>query len=144
MTTDAFGGTMERDRTIEDDRKSVLARATSILAAFNEEHPVLKLRGLSMRTGLPRSTVHRTAEQLVELRWLERGPDGYRPGLLLFELGGLVPRVSRLRQRALPFMEDLYEATHELVQLGVLDGHEVVYLEKIGGHLSSHVHSRPG
>lgn len=126
------------------ERRSVLARATHILGAFDDQHPVLKLGGLSARTGLPRSTVHRTAEQLVELRWLERSSDGYRPGLLLFELGGLVPRVSRIRQRALPFMEDLYESTHELVQLGVLDGTEVVYLDKIGGHASSEVSSRLG
>ena len=126
------------------ERRSVLTRATQILAAFDDQHPTLKLRGLSARTGLPRSSVHRTAEQLVELRWLERSADGYRPGLLLFELGGLVPRVSRIRQRALPFMEDLYETTHELVQLAVLDGSEVVYLEKIGGHDSSEVSSRLG
>ena len=55
-----------------------------------------------------------------------------------------MPRVSRIRQRALPFMEDLYETTHELVQLAVLDGSEVVYLEKIGGHDSSEVSSRLG
>ena len=41
-------------------------------------------------------------------------------------------------------MEDLYERTRELVQLGVLDGHEVVYLDKIGGHASSTVVSRLG
>lgn len=134
---------MDQDDNI-NDRRSVLRRATLILEAFDDEHPVLKLRGLSVRTGLPRSTVHRTAEQLVELRWLERGPDGYRPGLLLFELGGLVPRVSWLRRSALPFMEDLYEGTHELVQLGVLDGNEVVYLDKIGGHTSPSVISRLG
>lgn len=135
---------MEDDVDNGNDRRSMLRRATRILEAFDDEHPVLKLRGLSARTGLPRSTVHRTAEQLVELRWLERGTEGYRPGLLLFELGGLVPRVSRLRQSALPFMEDLYECTHELVQLGVLDGAEVVYLDKIGGHASSSVVSRLG
>ena len=122
----------------------MLARATRILTAFDDEHSSLKLGVLSERTGLPRSTLHRTAEQLVELRWLERGNDGYRPGLLLFELGGLVPRVSRIRQRALPYIEELYEATRELVQLAVLDGSEVVYLEKIGGHDSSDVRSRSG
>jgi len=135
---------MDKEESSVNDRRSVLRRATLILEAFDDEHAVLKLRGLSARTGLPRSTVHRTAEQLVELRWLERGPDGYRPGLLLFELGGLVPRVSWLRRSALPFMEDLYEGTHELVQLAVLDGNEVVYVDKIGGHASPMVISRPG
>lgn len=135
---------MDADADNMSERGSVLRRATQILEAFDDQHPVLRLGGLVERTGLPRSTVHRTAEQLVGLRWLERGPDGYRPGLLLFELGGLVPRVSRLRQTALPFMEELYERSRELVQLGVLDGNQVVYLDKIGGHTSSPVISRPG
>jgi DNA-binding IclR family transcriptional regulator len=126
------------------EQRSVLARATQILSAFDDDHPSLRLDALKERSGLPRSTVHRAAEQLVELGWLERGSDGYRPGLLLFELGGLVPRVSRIRQRALPFIEEVHQATRELVQLGVLDGTEVVYLEKLGGHGSSEVSSRLG
>lgn len=34
----------------------------------------------------------------------------------------------------MPFLQDLYERTHETVHLGVREGHEVVYVAKIGGH----------
>jgi DNA-binding IclR family transcriptional regulator len=41
-------------------------------------------------------------------------------------------------------MQDLYEATHENVQLAVLEGYEALYLEKIRGRRSITVQSRRG
>jgi DNA-binding IclR family transcriptional regulator len=41
-------------------------------------------------------------------------------------------------------MEDLYEATHQIINLGVLDGGEVVYIERISGHQAADVPSRIG
>ena len=64
---------------------------------------------------------------------LERVGEEYQLGLKLFELGNSVARQRELREAALPFMEDLYEATHETIHLGVLDDAEVLYVEKIAG-----------
>jgi DNA-binding IclR family transcriptional regulator len=65
---------------------------------------------------------------------VERGEDGrYRVGLRVWELGALAPRGLGLREAALPFMEDLYEVTHENVQLAVRDGEELVFVERIAG-----------
>ncbi|WP_107430382.1 IclR family transcriptional regulator, partial [Streptomyces bobili] len=49
-----------------------------------------------------------------------------------------------LRQAALPYLEDLYEATHENVQLAVRDGSEVVYTEWLSGHSAVGVRIRVG
>jgi DNA-binding IclR family transcriptional regulator len=49
----------------------------------------------------------------------------------VWELGALAPRALGLREAALPFMEDLYEVTHENVQLAVRDGEEVVFVERL-------------
>ena len=49
-----------------------------------------------------------------------------------------------LREAALPFLEDLYEVTHENVQLGVREGHEVVYIERIAGRRAVGVLTRVG
>lgn len=62
----------------------------------------------------------------------------------MFELGQLVPTQLRLRERALPYMGDLYEATHQTVHLAVLDGPEVVYVEIIAGHHPVRSPSRRG
>ena len=39
-----------------------------------------------------------------------------------------------LLEVATPFLEDLYERTHETVHLGVREGAEVVYVAKVAGH----------
>lgn len=131
-----------------DDRdeapKSVLERAFSILDCFQVEDHSLSLSDLSKRTGLPKSTVHRLAGTLVQWRALERVGDRFRLGMRLFELGELVPQQRELRDAAIPFMEDLYEATHETVHLGVLDGTDVVYVQKIAGHQGAPAPSRVG
>ena len=44
--------------------------------------------------------------------------------------GSAAPRGLGLREAALPFMEDLYEVTHENVQLAVRDEDEVVFVER--------------
>ena len=88
--------------------------------------------------------MYRLAEELVEFGLLERQPVGYRPGIALFELGELAPAKVDLREAALPFMQDLYEATHETVHLGIRDGLDVIYAEKIRGHGGVDVPSRVG
>ena len=71
---------------------------------------------------------------LTEWGALERDEAGvYHVGLRLWEVAALAPRGLALRQIALPYLEDLYEATHENVQLAVRDGGEVVYIEWISG-----------
>ena len=76
---------------------------------------------------------------------LERDAEGlYHVGLRLWELAALAPRGLALRQAALPYLEDLYEATHENVQLAVRDGAEAVYIEWLAGRSAVGVHIRVG
>jgi DNA-binding IclR family transcriptional regulator len=115
-----------------------------LIEAFDAGSPTLSLSQLTERTGLPKSTVHRMADQLVELRWIERTPTGYRLGIRFFEVGGLVASRSNLRERALPFLQDLQATTHHSVHLGILDGSDVVILEKLWGHGSPSLPTRVG
>jgi len=80
----------------------------------------------------------------VEWGGLERGSGGYQIGLRLWEIGELARRGEQLRDVALPFMQDLYDATHENVHLAVLDGREALYIEKISGRGAAHVVTRRG
>jgi len=45
---------------------------------------------------------------------------------------------------ALPFMQDLYDATHENVALAIREGQEFVYIERILGSRAVHMLSQPG
>ncbi|HEX4359124.1 MAG TPA: IclR family transcriptional regulator [Pseudonocardia sp.] len=123
----------------------VLARALRLLGAFSARHPAMTLSELSRRSGLPVSTVHRMAGELLAWGALERGEDGrYRIGLRLWEVAALAPRGQGLRERALPFLEDLSQITRENVQLAVREGTEVVFVERIAGSGAVPVLTRVG
>ncbi|GLZ12792.1 IclR family transcriptional regulator [Actinomadura sp. NBRC 104425] len=126
-------------------RPSVTRRVLGILDAFSPERPALSLSDISRRAGLPPATAHRLIAELTRWGALERDGDGlYRIGLRLWEVAALAPRGQALREAAMPFLEDLYEATHENVQLAVLDGLEVVYIERIRARNAVHVFTRVG
>ncbi|MEU6645124.1 IclR family transcriptional regulator [Saccharomonospora sp. NPDC046836] len=124
---------------------SVAARVLNVLGAFSADHPVLTLSELSRRAGLPLSTTHRLVGELTARGALERDSDGgYRVGLWLWEVASLAPHGAGLRENAMPFLEDLYEATHQHVQLAVLDAAEVVYIERISARHAIKIQSRVG
>ena len=122
----------------------MLEKSLRILQAFRTGDRKLRLRELAERTGMPKSTVHRLSQTLIENQLLFSDTEGYELGIGLFELGGLVPVKQRLRESALPFVQDLFLATHETVHLGIRDGLDVVYVEKIYGHSDLALPSRVG
>jgi len=124
---------MQHMRSNGRTASSVLERAFSLLEVLGSDGASLGLAELARRAGLPKATAYRLANQLIDLHVLERTGQEYQLGLKLFELGNSVARQRELREAALPFMEDLYEATHETIHLGVLDDVEVLYVEKIAG-----------
>ncbi|MBV9363468.1 MAG: IclR family transcriptional regulator [Solirubrobacterales bacterium] len=125
--------------------RSRVERAFAVLDAFTPERPSLRLSEIARRAGLPLTTTHRLLAELCALGAVERDRDGtYRVGLRLWEIASLAPRGVPLREAALPFLEDLYEVTHENVQLGVREGQDVVYIERIAGRRAVGVLTRVG
>jgi DNA-binding IclR family transcriptional regulator len=124
---------------------SVTARALRVFETFSPRHRLLGLTDIARRAGLPLSTVHRLVAELTAWGALERADDGrYRMGLRLWEVATLAPRGLSVREAALPFLEDLYEATHQNVHLAVRDGTEALYLERLSGRAAVAVVSRVG
>jgi DNA-binding IclR family transcriptional regulator len=124
---------------------SVTSKVLAILDAFTPERPELSLSELADRTALTLPTLHRRAAELVAWGALERTVSGrYRIGLRLWEVGTLAPRGVGLRDRALPFLEDLYVVTRQNVQLAVREGLELVFVERISGHGAVPVLTRVG
>lgn len=124
---------------------SVTGRALRVLEAFSPSAPVLRLSGISRRSGLPLTTAHRLVGELAEWGALEREPDGsYRIGLRLWEVAALAPRGLGLREVALPHLSDLARVTGENVQLAVREGLDVVYVERLAGRDSVPVLTRVG
>ncbi|MFB9378367.1 IclR family transcriptional regulator [Kineococcus gynurae] len=124
---------------------TLTTRTLDVLGAFTARHPRLRLVEIAAATGLPLTTVHRIVADLVGWGALERDEDGtISVGLRLWELASLVPRGPELRNVALPFLEDLYTATRENVQLAVREDLQSVFVERLTGPDAVDVMTRVG
>jgi len=126
-----IGGT-DADADRDDSQAStVVGRLEAILASFDGCDHALGLSEISHRVGLPKSTVHRLANQLCAVGWLERNSGGYRVGLKLLELGSVALQRTGLREVAYKHLHSLALRTGLVVHLGILDHGEVVYLDRV-------------
>jgi len=124
---------------------SVTSRALALLGAYDSTHSTLTLSEMARRAGLPLTTAHRLAGELVAWGALVRGPSGsYEIGQRIWELGLLAPVASGLRQFAAPFLQDVYKATSATVHFAVREGTKALYLDRISGNDSIPVVSRVG
>ena len=129
--------------TTDPTPSAVIDRLCLVLDAFDGPGR-LTLAQLVRRTGLPRSSVHRMLDRLVQLRWLRRSGNDYELGMRLIELGSLAVHQDRLVSAAAPALHELHRATGLIVHLAVLDGSDVLYLDKVGGVAATTLPSRVG
>lgn len=112
--------------------ESVINRVVRILESFDQSSPELGLRELSRIVDLPVSTVHRLLNELEAEGLVTQDNDAkWTHGIRLWEVASRGARTSDLRQAALPSMEDLVQGTGVNVSLGVQDGTDVLYLERL-------------
>lgn len=130
-------------KTATETPSAVIDRVSLVLDAFDGPGR-LTLAQIVRRTGLPRSSAHRMLERLVQLRWLRRNGRDYELGMRLVELGSLAVHQDRLHKAAIPLLHELHAATGLVVHLAVLDGADVVYMEKVGSRMSAAIPTRVG
>ncbi|MER6159321.1 IclR family transcriptional regulator [Streptomyces sp. NPDC001868] len=112
--------------------RTVSSRLWDLLFAFDPNNTELSLADLVRRTGMPHATARRLTLELVEAGALERtSGNRFAIGLPLWRLGTLAPRAETLRSAAQPFVEDLYTALRQHVQLAVLQGDHAVIIERL-------------
>lgn len=132
-----------------DDRYVVqsLDRGLELLQILARADRVVPLDELAGLASIPSSTVFRLLTTL-ERRGLVRRTDdqvGYQVGVGCVELGGAFLASLDLVREARPFMKDLLARFQQTVHLGVLDGGEVLYLEKLAvPNLIGPMIARPG
>lgn len=124
---------MRKDSTEqgEESRRSVLGRAFEILDCFVGGQE-MTVAGICEQTGLPPATVHRMLAALVEWEGVERMSRGrYRLGARIWRLGVSAPQIRRLRELGQPYLVNLHMATRGTVYLGVRDGQDAVFGDRI-------------
>ncbi|HEX6844962.1 MAG TPA: IclR family transcriptional regulator [Actinomycetota bacterium] len=121
---------MSRD---EGNLQSV-RRAVSALEQISEAGE-LGVTELGRRLGVHKATASRLVATLAERGLLERDPvsEKYRLGFGLIRLAGAAMAGLDIVRIAHPILEDLAERTRETVNLGVLSGEGVVYIDQVTG-----------
>ncbi|GLP67348.1 DNA-binding IclR family transcriptional regulator [Streptomyces sp. SAI-126] len=112
--------------------ESVLSRAVRIFEAFTPEESALTVSEIARRAGLHVATTSRLVAELVSYGFLARAADRrVRIGTRLWELATRASPTLSLRNAAMPFMEGVHDVVGHHVQLGVLDGGDVLFLERL-------------
>jgi DNA-binding IclR family transcriptional regulator len=108
-----------------------LGRGFAILDLLAKE-PGLSFTEIHKRLGLPKSSAHHLVASLVDLGMLQCQADGgYVLGLRLFELGAAAAGQRRIDREAHPVLTALAWKETLTCHLGVLEGHQAVYLSKV-------------
>src|SRR6266540_2493979 len=129
---DDHGEPMSEAGGRDGSRLTSVRNAARLLKELGSAEGELGVSELSRRLGLGKSTVHRLLATLAAVRILEHDAVSgtYRLGLVVYELGARVSMHRVLHDAATTVLEELRNATKETVQIAVLDGREVVYVER--------------
>jgi IclR family pca regulon transcriptional regulator len=122
----------QRYRRLHEPRYSQsLERGLAILGCFTPERPVLGIAEIADELGISRSTTHRYVITLFALGYLEQDSSRrYRLGLGVTDLGMSVLNATGLREHAHPHLDELRRETSYTVALAVLNGAEIVYVDR--------------
>jgi len=110
----------------------VLHRHLRVLESFDAWHPFLTLTEIADAAGIPPSSAHRLTAELEREGLLERLPDRtYRLGVRLWEFASRTPGAVGLREIARPWLGAVHERVRQHVQLGVLSGRDVLFIDRM-------------
>ena len=110
-----------------------LAKGFRALEAFTSEESELVLAEVARRAGLDNATTFRLLNTLVMLGYVEKIGETrkFRLTLKCLDLGFNAIARSDLRTQARPILRGLVGEMNEAASIGVLEGVEVVYIERM-------------
>jgi IclR family transcriptional regulator, KDG regulon repressor len=117
------------------DQSTLLSvdKALSIVELLMRRAEPLSARAIAEQAGINRTTTHRLLNALIHRGWIEKPPGtaSYRLGLKFVALAHVGSLGRSFLEEVRPAMEHLSRLTRETVHLGVLDGFEVLHVDKI-------------
>ncbi len=125
---------------------SALGKAITVLETVIDRTGPVSIAALAMWLGLPKQTVHRIVRQLVDEGLLERAPgsDGYTVGRRLRRLSERTMEQSLQTATVRAILQRLVGALGETCNVGMLDGPEVIYLERVECDWPLRMQLKPG
>ncbi|WP_231934042.1 IclR family transcriptional regulator [Bordetella bronchialis] len=115
-----------------------LAKGFRILEAFTSQEPELTMADVARRAGVDNATAFRFLNTLVAIGYVQRVPGTrkFRLSLKVLDLGFHAIARSDLRARARPILRGLVGEVNEAASVGVLDGADVMYAERVQAGLT--------
>ena len=109
-----------------------LARGLAIMECFRPGRSVLGIADIADELGMSRSTTHRYLTTLVALGYMEQDKRRkYRLSLRVTDLGMSALNSTGLREHAHSILDELRQGSNFTVSLAMLDGPEIVYLDRV-------------
>lgn len=121
----AGGGAVPRSPSVE--------KALSILELLSTKSEGLRITEVAVALGLPKSSTYVALEALRTRGFVHREGSHYRLGLKVFEIAYRSINNSEIRQVAHAHLGRLSQATGLTSHLAMLDGNEVVYVDRVDG-----------
>jgi DNA-binding IclR family transcriptional regulator len=123
----------------------VIGKVLLVLELLDQSPDGLQLKDISSKTGINKSTVHRFLSHLEGEGYLFRDGSGtYMLGPKLARLGNGASQQALLRNICRPTLEALWKATGETINLGILDGRDVLYVNVLETTHTFRLVSQPG
>lgn len=116
-----------------DEQLQMVSRIFSIVEYLSHTSGAKGPTDIAEAVGLHKSTVHRLLNALRKLGYVEKMEEEghYRIGIKLVEIVSSHINSLELQTEARPFLNDLHAELNLIVHLGILDAHDVVYIEKM-------------
>lgn len=110
-----------------------IERAFEIIELLAVEPKGLSVTQLSQKLSLHKTTVHRILQTLLSRGYVQKDPQTlrYKLGVKFVEISSLYLNNIELRTEAHPFLRELVAMLNVTVHLAILDGSDVVYIDKI-------------
>ena len=120
------------DSTRQATWSQSLERGLAILSAFGSDRSTIGVSELSRELGLSRSTTHRYIATLTSLGYLQQDAETkrYRLGPRVLDLGFAAINSMDIREISVPHLQALSDSTGFTVNMAILDGPDVVYIER--------------
>lgn len=123
-------------------------RVAALLELLGRHKTPMRLMEVAQALDIPKSSAHGLLHTLAAKGFVVRDElQRYRIGVKLFSLAAAALNLQDVRDIARPTMQALAEHEHVTCNLAILDGHDVLYIEKVEDHsnpvrLVTHVGTR--
>ncbi|MEG1824586.1 MAG: IclR family transcriptional regulator [Cloacibacillus sp.] len=128
-----------------EDHVRVIERVFDIIELLAQAQEPMSLTDIVKRSGISKTTVYRLLQTMCSRCYVEKDKDNcYTVGPKLIEAASCHINGLELQTESKPILAELRRRLNLSVHLGILDGHEIVYLEKMDIYPTMRLYTQVG